>query len=435
MNKNRKRVSSGVAELDHILEGLYIGDNVVWYDDAGSLASVFYLNFIRSTQALKKPLIYVSFDRSPRNLLEKLGPLADDPRLTILDCFTRGKGAASDVFLRFYEKNKKTLPCSIIQVDDPSDVNSVMDAFYGTHAQMKGEVRFVFESLTGMQELWGGEDHIINFYAHSCPRLYELRTIAYWVIEKEAHSQQLRAKINQVAQVAIDLSVKRGKTAMTVLKAEGRPPDTLNKPHHYWHRDLTVTFDEHKHDRGPFDLGGRLKALRTRRGISQTGLARLVGVTPSTISQVEGNLIYPSLPALFKMAQVLSVDAGALLRVSETAPRPALFPATDAVKVKLSNLPKGIVSGKLLTPPDLEARIEPYLLEIPPKSTLPNHFFIHKGEEIGYVLSGRLQMEIDRTLYKARPGDLIYLTAETPSRWKNPGSETARLLWIKIKAL
>jgi len=30
------RVASGVSQLDHLLGGLYIGDNVVWYDDAGT---------------------------------------------------------------------------------------------------------------------------------------------------------------------------------------------------------------------------------------------------------------------------------------------------------------------------------------------------------------------------------------------------------------
>ncbi|MBV5267853.1 MAG: hypothetical protein JZU67_05000, partial [Burkholderiaceae bacterium] len=97
-----------------------------------------------------------------------------------------------------------------------------MDIFYNVHAKLKGDVRFIFESLTGMQELWHGEDQILNFYAHSCPRLYELNTVAYWMIEKRAHSSRLRAQINHIAQVVIDLSVKRGKTALTLIKAEKR---------------------------------------------------------------------------------------------------------------------------------------------------------------------------------------------------------------------
>jgi hypothetical protein len=35
--QERMRVTSGISELDRHLGGLYIGDNVVWHDDAGSL--------------------------------------------------------------------------------------------------------------------------------------------------------------------------------------------------------------------------------------------------------------------------------------------------------------------------------------------------------------------------------------------------------------
>ncbi len=427
------RMSTGIGKLDQIIEGLNIGDNVVWYDDAGSLAMVFCQNFIEASRVRGYPLIYVSFDRSPRNLLEKLGTLSDYPELTVLDCFTCGKGASSDVFLRFYEEAENRRSCNVIRVENPKSVQEVMDAFYGVHEKMDGEVHFVFESLTGMQELWGGEEHLIDFYVHSCPRLYELRTIAYWIIEKQAHSQKLRAKINHVAQVAIELSVKRGRTALTLLKAEGRDPKNLNRPRCYWNRDLQISFEDRPHHQGRFELGGRLKELRTGQGISQTDLARRIGVTPSTISQVENNLIYPSLPALFKMAEVLSVSVGAFFRESGTEQRRTVFPAEGAVAVSFPDLPGESVAGKLLTAPDLETKAEPYLIEIQPKSTLASHFFVHKGEEIGYLLSGRLQMKLKNRVDRLRAGDLIYLTAETPSQWKNPGPSAARLLWLKIK--
>ena len=54
-------------------------------------------------------------------------------------------------------------------VEDPKNTPNVMEIFYNVHAKLKGDVRFIFESLTGMQELWQGEDQILNFYAHSCP--------------------------------------------------------------------------------------------------------------------------------------------------------------------------------------------------------------------------------------------------------------------------
>jgi transcriptional regulator with XRE-family HTH domain/KaiC/GvpD/RAD55 family RecA-like ATPase len=427
------RVASGVSQLDHLLGGLYIGDNVVWYDDAGSLAAVYCLNFIQASQAQNRPLIYVSFDRSPKNLLEKLGVLAQNNQLIILDCFTYGKGAGSEVFLKFYQKKKSKWPCQIITVDEPKLINQVMDSLYGIHATLAGDVRFVFESLTGMQELWGGEENLINFYSHSCPRLYELNTIAYWIIEKRAHSPRLRAQINQIAQVAIDLSVKRGKTSLTILKAEKRDLDTLNKPFHYWSKDLKISFDSEKRSTEWFDLGKRLKEFRTKRGLSQTELAKLIGVTPSTISQVESNLIYPSIPALLKMAEVLAVELSSFFTKSVDLTNRMIFPEGEAVEIKLPNFPEDNINAKLLTPVDFKPKAEPYLLEIQPKKSLPAHFFIHKGEEIGYLLSGKLQLKLEKSVYNVRSGDVIYFTSEIPSQWKNPGPSIARLLWIKIK--
>jgi transcriptional regulator with XRE-family HTH domain/KaiC/GvpD/RAD55 family RecA-like ATPase len=433
MVSERVRIASGVSELDLLLGGLFIGDNVVWHDDAGSLASVFCMNFMQASQAQNRPLIYVSFDRSLRNLLDKLGPLAESNSLTILDCFTLGKGEGSEVFLKFYEEMDAKFPCRIIKVNDPRKVDQVMEAFYGVHATMEGDVRFVFESLTGMQELWGGEEYLLKFYTHSCPRLYELNTIAYWIMEKKAHSPRLRAQINQIAQVAIDLSVKRGTTSLTILKAEKRNLDTLNKPYNYVRKDLNVIFDSEKRTRARIDLGMRLKELRLKRGISQTELAELVGVTPSTISQVESNLIYPSLPALLKMAEVLSVEVSSFFQESEEVTNRVIFPAAEAVNVKFHGLSEGNVMAKLLTPVDLEPKAEPYLIEIPPQENLPSHFFIHKGEEIGYLLSGKLQLKLGKAVYTVRAGDVIYLTTEMPSQWKNPGQGPARLLWIKMK--
>lgn len=433
MYSERLRVASGVSQLDRLLGGLYIGDNVVWHDDAGSLASVFCLNFIQASQAQEKPLIYVSFDRSPRNLLEKLGPLAESKHLTILDCFTFGKGAGSEVFLNFYVENESEWPCRIIRVDEPRIVDKVMDSFYGIHSTMEGDVRFVFESLTGMQELWGGEEHILNFYSHSCPRLYELNTIAYWIMEKGAHSSRLKAQINQITQVAIELTIRRGTMSLTILKAEKRSLDNLDKPHNYWCKDLNVTFDTDQRTTGRIDLGIRLKKLRIKRGLSQTELAKLVGVTPSTISQVESDLIYPSLPALLKMAEVLSVEISSFFHGKEDVPNRVIFPSSEAVEIRFPHLSTGSLGAKLLTPVDFDCKAEPYLIEIPSKQNLPSHFFIHKGEEMGYLLSGKLQLKLGKAVYSARAGDIIYLTSEIPSQWKNPGPGLARLLWLKIK--
>ncbi|MEW5911475.1 MAG: cupin domain-containing protein [Thermodesulfobacteriota bacterium] len=430
--ENAARISSGVSELDQLLGGLYIGDNVVWHDDAGSLAMVFCLNFLQASQDQGRPLIYVSFDRSPKNLLDKLGALAYGPHLTVLDCFTWGKGAGSDTFTRFYEQTGQP-PCRIMPVEEPAVMDNVAEVLYRSHGELSGEVRFIFESLTGMQELWGGEDKIATFYSHSCPRLYELNTVAYWVLEKEAHSPRLRAQINQIAQVVIELSIKRGTTSLSILKADRRPLEHLHEPHTYWSRDLSVSFGREQRGGGPLDLGPKLRGLRLKSRLSQSELARRVGVTPSTISQVEGGQIYPSLPALLKMAEVLGVDIAYLFQAAAPPKGWLHRPAAEATLLHLPGLPSQGVEVRLLTPVEFPGKAEPYLVEIAPGARLPRHLFEHRQEEMGYLLAGRLQATVGEQTHSLRPGDLVYFTTNSPREWQNPGQEPARLLWIKIR--
>jgi transcriptional regulator with XRE-family HTH domain/KaiC/GvpD/RAD55 family RecA-like ATPase len=427
----KQRVPSGVNRLDLLLGGLFIGDNVVWHDDAGSLAPIFCHNFIKASEQQDKPIIYVCFDRSPKSLLEKLAHLADYPALTLLDCFTSGKGKEAGTFVKFYEEAE--LPCRVVKVQRPQEVREFEDILYQTHSQLTGDVRFIFESVTGMQELWGGEERFLDFYAHSCPRLYDLNTIAYWTLAKHAHSQRFRATINQIAQVAIELTIKRGTTSLTILKAEQRNPEEFDKPHVYWTKDQTVLFEGEKRTSGKNYLGQRLKEFRRKRGVSQAELARLVGVTASTISQIEGDIIYPSLPALLKIAEVLAVEVTSFFAGGEEGQRRVVFTPGDAMEVKLKDLPEGAALAKLLHPVDVRVKAEPYLIDIPPKQTLPGHFFFHKGEEVGYVLSGRLQVRVGQAVHTLKAGDVIYLTSELPSEWKNPGPSPARLFWVNVK--
>jgi DNA-binding XRE family transcriptional regulator len=164
--------------------------------------------------------------------------------------------------------------------------------------------------------------------------------------------------------------------------------------------------------------------------MSQKVMATRVGVTPSTISQIESGTIYPSIPALFKIAQVLNVTPAAFFKDRTAAADRIVLSAGSPVR--FADLPKQDVSGYRMSPPDFESAAEPYLIDIPEGKKLPGHFFIHKGEEMGYVLGGKLELKVGSRVHQAAVGDVIYLTADYPAYWQNTGTETARLLWIKI---
>lgn len=429
----KKRVSSGILELDRLLGDLFIGDNVLWYEDAGSFSSVFCLSFIRETLTLKNPLIYVTFDRSPKNVVSYLGSLAESQNLTILDCFTNGKGDRSEVFNKFYEKDGALWPYQVIKVNDPTDPNHVGEAIYGLHSNLSRDVHFILDSLTGMQSLWGGEEEVLNFYARTCPRLYELDTIAYWLIEKGAHSNRLKANINKIAQVAIDISVRRGKNTLKILKAEKRNSKFLNEHHEFLCEESDIVFESQRQIQNKFDLGAKIKSIRLKMGVSQKQLAGLTGVTPSTISQVEKNLIYPSLPALFRIAESLSVEVATFFKDHGLEKNLYVYSAEQRSNTAMERIAKDCAEAELLLPPDIDAPVEATLIRIMPGKRLSGHFFAHKGKELGYLIAGRLEMTVDNQSYEVTPGDTIYLEKNTPGKWRNTTETTAELLWFQFK--
>lgn len=91
--------------------------------------------------------------------------------------------------------------------------------------------------------------------------------------------------------------------------------------------------------------------------------------------------------------------------------------------INFGNLANGVLSGKHLTPIDFDAKGEPHLIEIAPQKQVHTHFFVHKGEEFGYLLAGQLVCEISGENHTLNEGDTIYLTADTPALWKNPAKK------------
>ena len=57
-----------------------------------------------------------------------------------------------------------------------------------------------------------------------------------------------------------------------------------------------------------FPIGTRLKELRKARRLSITGLAEKSGVSTGLISQIERDLVVPSVVNLYRIAQALGTD-------------------------------------------------------------------------------------------------------------------------------
>ncbi len=60
-------------------------------------------------------------------------------------------------------------------------------------------------------------------------------------------------------------------------------------------------------------IGTRIREARQRRKLSQTELARRVGLHRVSLANIEGGRKTPSLPTLFKLARALKVSPASLV--------------------------------------------------------------------------------------------------------------------------
>lgn len=66
------------------------------------------------------------------------------------------------------------------------------------------------------------------------------------------------------------------------------------------------------------NMGAKLKMLRQEIGLSQTQVAKRIGVTVSAVSSYEAGLRYPSYKVLIKLAALYHVSTDFLLGISKT---------------------------------------------------------------------------------------------------------------------
>ena len=217
------RISSGIPYLDHLLDSFKTGDNVIWEVDAGTYVEVFLQHFMEQSLRQGYQVVYVSFNVSPATLNQTFRSLPRQENLTLLDCFTSGKGNEDPVFTRFYRKPSPLQKVKVVRAKDPRTPSSFRTILDRIAVEKGARTRYIFDSVTGMQDAWGEEEATYKFFTYSCPRLYDLQTVAYWVLEKDAHSPSFKANLRHVTQVVIDLSRREeGDLWLKVNKLKGR---------------------------------------------------------------------------------------------------------------------------------------------------------------------------------------------------------------------
>jgi len=413
------KINSGIKDLDRLLDSLYVGDNVVWEVEAGAAPEVFIMSFIRQSFSENRDVIYISFNKSPQTIFQKIGEIPSKEKFILLDCFTSGKGKNDKAFTKFYENNAGE---SVIKVEDPKNIDNFTSLLNSLEDKFQSGGRYVFDSLTGMQDLWGDENRTYKFFTYICPRLYDLGTVAYWLLEKDAHSQKFKANLRHITQVVLELYKRKDKLWIKALKLEGRPNREAFKPHSYEVGEKTISITSVRKEPS-YDVGTKIKDLRTRAGMSQKELADKVDLTPSFISQMENNQITPSLHSFIQICNALGVSLADILgKQSEESSwlirKEAIFSnilSKDSGSKCFGIVKNGKMSGALIV-------IEPYAKI---KQVIPA-----EGKKLLHILKGDISVVIDGEGEMLGPGDSVFLDKEVASLLKNEGGDTAEIFLV-----
>ncbi len=165
------------------------------------------------------------------------------------------------------------------------------------------------------------------------------------------------------------------------------------------------------------DVGKHVRLIRHSRDLSQRELARRVGVSNGTISQIECGNSDPSFSLLMKILDGLGVSITEFFDEGITHQEKIFFTKEDFVDVG---------SGKvkfMQLGPHLQGRAMQMLKEIyPVGSSTGKKKLTHAGEEAGLVIRGRLEVRVGENVRTLKEGEAYYFSSTVPHSFKNVGS-------------
>jgi hypothetical protein len=185
---------SGIPALDEVVQGLRLGDNVVWQVDSLDDYRYFAQPFADEGLAEGRRVVYLRFAPHPP-------VLAPRPGLEVVEV---DPGQGFDAFSR-----------------------AVHDLI---EARGRG-VWYVFDSLSALAEEWATDELLANLFQVTCPFLFELDTITYFALTRGHHAHSAVARIRDTTQLLVDVYHVKGRMYLHPLKVWDRYSPQMFLPH------------------------------------------------------------------------------------------------------------------------------------------------------------------------------------------------------------
>lgn len=170
------------------------------------------------------------------------------------------------------------------------------------------------------------------------------------------------------------------------------------------------------------EIGKKIKRLRILCNLTQKELADRCELTKGYISQLENDLTSPSITTLVDILSALGTDINKFF--SDEVQSRIVFNENDFIE-KVSEES----TLEWLVPNAQKNNMEPVMMELNPRSSTPRDM-PHEGEEFGYVLSGEIEIILDKNHYVCKKGESFYYVADRLHYIKNNKQKPAKFIWI-----
>jgi transcriptional regulator with XRE-family HTH domain len=176
-------------------------------------------------------------------------------------------------------------------------------------------------------------------------------------------------------------------------------------------------------------IGARLKHARLAIHMRLKDVAESADCSESMLSKIENERAIPSLTTLHRLCKALNLSVSTLLSSDTAEPWTIMRPEQRRTIGHSKAAGSEGVLAEILVPSAEGRLLEGFLVVIEPGGHT-NGTLQHKGEEVGFVVEGQLELTINSEKHLLRAGDSFYFPSDLPHAYRNPGKTVMRAVWI-----
>lgn len=178
-------------------------------------------------------------------------------------------------------------------------------------------------------------------------------------------------------------------------------------------------------------LGVKVREVRQQKGLSLQRLAERAGLSAAAIYRIEQGNMVPTITTLMKLSVALNRPVSFFVN-ENVADKPVVFtPSSERLPVATS---KERTELQGISGPYGQFLLAGAVAVVGPGADSGPEPMVHPGEELVYLLEGRLEFTVTDEVYSLTPGDSLHFRTDRPHQWRNPDPHGgARALWMAFR--